>query len=314
MLLMNIMRKVNLNSIDLNLLPPLDALLRLRHVTHAAAEVGLSQPAMSRALGRLRAVLDDPLLVKGGAGFVLTPRAQALAPVVAATLAQTKTVFQTTEFDPAKAVRSIRMAATDTYTVLLGPRIVARLRQEAPSVTLQMLPISRHLPQQLEDGSADFVLALASTPLPAGARSMPLASDRLAVVLSRSHPMARRAWTMTDYGRYKHATVSILGDGHSEMDSLLADAGIAREIGFSSPHFTATLAAVAASDMVTTISEAFARSLSTHFDLVIKPAPFRAVELPIVLVWSHVRDHDPIHVWFRRIIKEACALAIRRMR
>jgi len=303
-----IMHQVNLNSIDLNLLPPLDALLRLRHVTHAAAEVGLSQPAMSRALGRLRAALDDPLLVKGQSGFVLTPRALALAPLVAAALAQTKAVFQPIEFDPTKAVRSIRMAATDTYAVLLGPPIIARLSQEAPSITLQMIPVSRLLPQQLEDGSADFAVALATTPLRAGARSMPLAGDRLAVVLSRRHPMAQRDWTMTDYGRYKHATVSIFGDGQSEMDSLLADAGITRTIGFRSPHFTAALAVVAASNMVTTISEAFARSLSAHFDLVIKPAPFAAAELPIVLVWSQVRDHDPLHIWFRRIVSETCAV------
>jgi DNA-binding transcriptional LysR family regulator len=300
------MPEVNLNGVDLNLLPPLEALLRLRHVTQAAGDVGLSQPAMSRALARLRALLEDPLLVKGRSAFVLTPRALALAPVVAAALSQTKTIFQPADFDPATAARSIRMATTDTYTVLLSPQIVARLSREAPSITLEMAPITRQLQQQLEDGAVDFALALAKTPLPARARSMPLASDRLVVVMSRTHPMARRPWTMADYGRFKHATVTIFGDGRSEMDSLLAEAGISRTIGFTSPHFTAALSAVAASQMVTTISEAFARSLAKHFDLVIRPAPFAASELPVILVWSHVRDHDPLHLWFRRIVKDTC--------
>jgi DNA-binding transcriptional LysR family regulator len=170
-----------------------------------------------------------------------------------------------------------------------------------------MAPISGRLPQQLENGAVDFALALATTPLPARARSMPLARDRLAVVLSRSHPMARRPWTMADYGRFKHATVTIFGDRLSEMDRLLAEAGISRTIGFTSPHFAAALSAVAASDMVTTISEAFARSLATHFGLVFKPAPFAASELPLVLVWSHVHDHDPLHAWFRHMVQETCA-------
>jgi DNA-binding transcriptional LysR family regulator len=256
------MREVNLNGIDLNLLPPLEALLRQRHVTRAAVEVGLSQPAMSRALARLRELLGDPLLVRGRVGLVLTPRAVALMPVVATALLRMKDVFQQTEFDPAIAERTVRNAATDTHAIVLGPQIVSRLSRSAPSITLQIVPFSSDLALRMEEGAIDFCFALATTPLPAGVRSMPIADDRLAVVMRRGHPAARGRWTLEDYAKYSHATVTILGDQQSEMDAILADAGITRTIGFTSPHFTAALAAVAETDMVTTISESFARRMA----------------------------------------------------
>ena len=298
-----IMREVNLNGVDLNLLPPLEALLRLRHVTRAASEVGLSQPAMSRALARLRAVLGDPLLVRGQSGLVLSPRAQALLPAVVGALSQLKGVFQEPSFDPSTAERIIRIAATDTHTILFGPAIIARLSREAPSIALQMVPYSPDISTRMEDGSVDFAFALASSQLPSGARSMPIATDRLAVVMRRGHPAAKRRWTLADYGRFKHATVAILGDRQSEMDTILAEAGITRTIAFTSPHFTAALATVAATDMVTTISESFARRLAPLFHLIIKPAPFPAAALPLTLVWSHVHEHDPLLAWFRGIVK-----------
>ncbi|RTL73211.1 MAG: LysR family transcriptional regulator [Hyphomicrobiales bacterium] len=303
------MRELNLNGIDLNLLPPLEALLRLRHVTRAAEEVGLSQPAMSRALGRLRALLGDPLLVKGASGLVPTPRALALVPLVAAALSHTKTVFRHWDFDPSVAKHVVRMAGSDAQSILLAPGIAAVLAREAPSVTLRIVPIALDLVQRMEDGTVDFGFALATTPLPAGARSLPLENDRLVVVMRRGHPAARRPWRLADYARFDTATVAILGDGHSEMDAILAEAGITRRIGFTSPHFTAALAMVAGTDMVTTISEKFARRFASAFDLVIKPAPFAASALPVVLVWSQLRDHDPLHMWLRRTIQNAVATA-----
>ncbi len=307
MVYMLLMRELNLNGIDLNLLPPLEALLRLRHVTRAAEEVGLSQPAMSRALGRLRALLGDPLLVKGASGLVPTPRALALVPLVSAALSHTRSVFQQADFDPSAAKQIIRIAAADSQAILLAPAISAVLAREAPSVTLQIVPISADLVQRMEAGTVDFGFALATTPLPVGARSMPIETDRLVVVMRRGHPAARRPWRLADYARYDNATVSILGDRQSDMDAILAEAGLTRRIGFTSPHFTAALAMVAATDMVTTISEKFARRLASTFDVVMKPAPFAASALPVVLVWSHLRDHDPLHTWLRQKIKDVAA-------
>ena len=299
------MREVNLTGLDLNLLPPLEALLRRRNVTHAAADVGMSQPAMSRALFRLRALLDDPLLVRGRGGLVLTPRAQALAPRVAVAVVELKSLFREPRFDPATEERIIRIAASDAQTVLLAPPIMARLSREAPGVVLRLEPYGLDLMTRMENGALDLAFALATTPLPAGAMSEVFANDRLALVMRRGHPAAGRSWTMADYGTFDHVGVSLLADGRSELDTLLAAAGVSRRIALITPHFMAALASVAATDMITTISEAFARRFAAAFDLVLREPPFVETGLPMTLVWSHVRANDAMLAWFRTLVREA---------
>ncbi|HEY5309071.1 MAG TPA: LysR family transcriptional regulator, partial [Casimicrobiaceae bacterium] len=131
------MHEVNLSGLDLNLLPALEALLRRKNVTHAASDIGLSQPAMSRALSRLRALLDDPLLVRGHNGLVLTPKAQTLVPRLATAIGELKGLFTDQTFDPATEHRTIRIAASDTQTVLLAPPLMARLARDAPGIDLR---------------------------------------------------------------------------------------------------------------------------------------------------------------------------------
>ncbi len=252
------MREVNLAGLDLNLLPALEALLRRRNVTHAAAEVGLSQPAMSRALARLRDIFGDPLLVRTGGGLTLTPAAATLSPKVAAALEGVRGLFRAPAMDPARLERTIRLAAADAQTILIAPRLLARLEREAPGVDLVFSSIGRDIMSRMELGEIDLCFATAATPLPPGAVSEMIGRDRLALVMRRGHPGANRAWTHADYALYRHATVSFFGDGVSEIDALLGAAGVERRIGLVTPHFMAAIAAVAASDLVTTISAAFA--------------------------------------------------------
>ena len=298
------MHEVNLSGVDLNLLPALEALLRRRNVTHAASDVGLSQPAMSRALSRLRALLDDPLLVRGHNGLVLTPKAQALVPRLATAIAELKDLFRDQTFDPATEHRTIRIAASDTQTVLLAPPLMARLARDAPGIDLRFEPYGPDLVRRMESNTLDFAFALSTTDLPMGAISMPLARDRLALVMRRGHPMAARRWSIADYGSVDHVGIAILDDGRSELDALLAAAGVRRRVALVTPHFTAAMAAVAATDIVTTISQAFARRFAGMFDLIVRPPPFANSELMMTLVWSHVRANDPILVWFRELLRD----------
>lgn len=302
------MREVNLAGLDLNLLPPLEALLRLRNVTRAAAEVGLSQPAMSRALARLRALFDDPLLVRAGAGLAPTPAATALAPRVAAALAQVRGLFHAPALDPATLKRTIRLAAPDSQTILLVPRVAARLEREAPGVDLLVSTIGRDIVARMEQGDVDLCFATAATPLPPGALSETLAHDRLALVMRRGHPAANRAWTVADYGRHAHATVSFFGDGVSDIDARLGAAGIERRVALVTPHFMAAVAAVAASDLVTTISAAFAGRFADVLGLVLKPPPFDDA-LEMTTVFTRLRAADPALAWFRRLLREEAAVA-----
>jgi DNA-binding transcriptional LysR family regulator len=300
------MREVNLSGLDLNLLPALEALLRRRNVTDAAADVGLSQPAMSRALARLRGTFGDPLLIRAGGGLAPTPLARSLAPKVGAALDELRGLFRAEEFDPSRLHRVIRLAGGDVHAILLAPRLIARLQREAPSVDLRIEAIGRDVLGQMERGEVDLCFATATTPLPPGAFSELLASDRLALVMRRGHPAANRSWSLADYAAYPHATVAFFADGLSEIDARLAAAGVERRIALTTPHFMAAIAAVAASDLVTTISAAFAGHFAEPLDLVLRPPPFDDA-LDLTVVATKLRAADPAMQWFRKVLREEAA-------
>ena len=298
------MREENITGLDLGLLPALEALLRRRSVTHAAADIGLSQPAMSRALARLRDLHNDPLLVRSAGGYGLTPRAVAIQAQLAPAMRLLRDVFHPPHFDPATARRTVRLAAADAQTVLLVPPLMARLAREAPGLDLRIEPYGPDLPSRLESGALDFAFALSTTPLPPGVTSEPVGRDRLAVVMRRDHPTADRPWTIADYEQWDHVGVALLGDGQSELDARLAATGVTRRIALVTPHFMAALATVAATDLVTTVSAALAMRFATSFGLLHREPPFADAVLDLALVFSHWRASDPCLIWIRDAIRE----------
>jgi len=299
------MREVNLASIDLNLLPALEALLMRRNVSQAARDVGLSQPAMSRALARLREVLGDVLLVRSpGGGYVLSARAEALSVRLPGMLDEVKGVFREPVFDPAKVERTIRIAGLDMHGILLAPALMKRLATEAPGISIRIEGYGPDLIQRMETGRLDLAFATSSTPLPPGSSSESCAMDRLALVMRKGHPLANRKWTIEDYGRVDHVGISILGDAGSELDAQLAKAGVQRRIALVTPQFIAALAAVGGTDMVSTLSHVFARRFAETFGLVLKEPPLPARDFDLTLVWTAVRASDPVLAWVRGVIVE----------
>ncbi len=300
------MREVNLHGVDLNLLPALEALLRRRNVSQAAVDAGLSQPAMSRALARLRDLFDDPLLVRVSGGFALSPKAEGLLRRVQAALNDVTSVFAEPIFDPALVQRRIRFAATDLQTILYAPALMARLAIEAPGIDISMEPYSSDLMQRMENGSLDFAFALSTTPLPPGVESESLGQDRLALVMRRGHPAENQQWTVEDYGRFNHASIGIMGDGISELDAELAAHGVKRRIALTTPHFMAALAAVSSSDMVTTVSENFAKRFAKQFNLRLRTPPLKNISLNPTLVWNQLRSSDKVLAWVRGVMQDVC--------
>ena len=304
------MREVNIAGVDLNLVPALDALLRRRSVTRAAADVGLSQPAMSRCLARLRELQGDPLLVRSAAGYVLTARAQTLRPLLAAAMNQLRDVFRQQNFDPGTERSVVRLAAADTHTILVLPGVVARLAVEAPGVDLRVEPYRRDTSERLNDGSLDLAFALSTTPLRSGTYSEVVGEDQLALVMRGGHPAAQRQWSIADYASYRHAEVDILGDGQSQIDTILAARGVGRRVALWTPHFMAALATVASTDLVATLSAAFARRFASALDLVLLAPPFDETRLEVTLVYSHARATDPLLAWFRNLVREVALTSI----
>ena len=300
------MREVNLHGVDLNLLPALEALLRRRNVSQAAVDAGLSQPAMSRALQRLRDLFEDRLLVRVSGGFALSPKAEGLLTRVQVALQDVTSVFAEPIFDPILVQRRIRFAATDLQTILYAPALMARLAIEAPGIDISMEPYSSDLMQRMENGSLDFAFALSTTPLPPGVESEGLGQDRLALVMRRGHPAENQQWTVQDYSRFNHVSIGIMGDGISELDAQLALRGVTRRIALTTPHFMAALAAVSSSDMVTTVSENFAKRFAKQFNLRLRTPPLKNISLNPTLVWNQLRSSDKVLAWVRGVMQDVC--------
>jgi DNA-binding transcriptional LysR family regulator len=298
------MRDLNLRAMDLNLLPALDALLRTRHVTRAAEEVGLSQPAMSHMLGRLRGVLGDDLLVRGPSGLTVTARGAELAPRVAAALNSIRSVYRPVPFEISRVRRVLHIVACDLHSILFGPALLSRIQREAPGIELSMENYSRDVFKRLEDGTVDLVFADTDTPLPPGAVSTVIGQDRYALVMREKHPAASRNWRLADYAQWDSAVVSIFGDGQSDVDARLAKAGVVRRIGLTTPHFTAVLAALATTDMIANTSHLFAIRHARAYRLVVKDTPFPEIRFTSTVIGSALRTNDPVIRWCRTLIKE----------
>jgi DNA-binding transcriptional LysR family regulator len=303
------MREMNLAGVDLNLLPALEALIRRRSVTLAGRDVGLSQPAMSRALARLRALVGDPILVKAAGGLAPTARAQALLPLLTASLDRLGGVLRPPAFAPEALDRTFRIAATDAHALLLGPPLLAAMRRLAPRAGLDFVPVDADVREQIQTGGVDLAFALTTTPLPPGAHSEPLAQERLALVARRGAFPAEKIWTLAEYAAAPHATVAIFGDRLSEIDAELAQAGFVRRIVFTSPHFLATLAAVGTSDCVSVLSATLARRFADVLGLTLYDAPLRQNTMNTTTVVAATRARDPGLVWLRERLRAAARKA-----
>ena len=303
------MREMNLAGVDLNLLPALEALIRRRNVTRAGEDVGLSQPAMSRALSRLRALLDDPILVRTASGLAPTARAQALLPALAVALDRLSETLRPGAFEPALMERTFRIAATDVHSLLMGPPLLASLRRLAPRAGLRFVPVAAEARHLVDSGDLDLAFAISSAPLPPGLVSEGLAPDGLALVTRRGARRGVGPWTLAEYAARDHVTVSIFGDGQSEIDAELAAAGLTRRIALTTPHFLSALAAVGASDCVTTLSAALARKFADVFDLELHASPLRLAPFEVTMVYSAARANDPGLGFLRARLREAAAQA-----
>jgi DNA-binding transcriptional LysR family regulator len=298
------MQNSNLSSVDLALLPALDALLRRRHVTRAAEDVGLSQPAMSHVLARLRHALGDDLLVRGPSGLVLTARAEEMAPQVTAILDAAKAIYRPPPFEPSKVRRTLHLVGCDWHSVLFAPDLMKRIREQAPGIELSIESYTQDTFKRLAEGAVDLVFFNTQTPLPPGAASTIVGEDRYALVMRNGHPAARKKWTLADYAKWDNVVVSLTGDGMSDIDARLAKAGITRRVGLSTPHFMGCLATVSATDMIATTSLLFAARHAATFGLVVREPPFPDDRFINTLIGSASRTNDPVIRWFCALFKD----------
>jgi DNA-binding transcriptional LysR family regulator len=322
----------DLAGIDLNLVVAFDALAYERSVTLAAQRVGITQSAMSHALRRLRALLGDPLLVRGQSGMVLTPRAELLAvPVRSSLVTLGRALSGPARFEPASAVRAFRIATPDLFDVLAIPALLERVRVESPSVDLSIVPIDpRRLPALLETGDVDaavvprFESFAGAQPVPvpvaAGLVRKVLFRDDYTCLIRADHPALRgsggkrkraaKPMSVETYAALSHLAVSPGGDGRGLIDSELAQRGLTRRIALRIPAFYTALEMVRRSDLILTAPSALARFIPADGSVAAFPPPIPVPAHTLNLMWHERFTQDPGHAWLREVTTEVSRVAM----
>ncbi|HEY8607926.1 MAG TPA: LysR family transcriptional regulator [Noviherbaspirillum sp.] len=301
------MHETNLRSLDLNLLVALDALMAERHVTRAAQRVAMSQPAMSRALARLRMTFRDPLLVQAGAEMVATARGQALAQQVGRVLNEVRNMLASEPFVPAVFRGRFRLLTVDYASLTALPPMLEALLAEAPDMRMDVADAGDDWPKCLQAGEADLVLGVVHH-TPAGIYQRAVFDDRFACIMRRGHPLAGRPLDLAAFLAQRHVLISSPGHDRSAVDLALERLGQPpRNIALRLPHFMASTAVVAATDLVMTLPQRIAAYMARHEDLEVREPPMELEGFTLRLLWHHRCHDDPAHGWMR----ERAATAIR---
>lgn len=287
--------------VDLNLLGPLAALLDERHVSRAAARAHLSQPAMSRALARLREALGDELLVRGAHGYELTPRAERLQHQLAVVLPQLDGVFSVREFDPAAAAETFRLAGTDYPALLFGGALFGRVFTASPQSTLIFTAWHTRVFDDLEHGTVDVVFAGVAPPR--HLRFQHLFAETFTCAMSVDHPLAGRSQlTLEEYLGCAHVVVDVFDGSQSAIDRHLSALGTSRTPSLRVPYHFAAAPAVVGNHLVATLpARLLERSGRDPSVRLVRP-PAEIEPMTYSLSW-HPRLHDdPAQRWLRATI------------
>ncbi len=306
------MSKVDLSSIDLNLLVALDVLLDELHVSNAAERLGVSQPAMSRTLTRLRVVFDDPLIVRAQKGYAPTARAEKLKNYLKTALMEVRRVFAETEFDPATALDTFRLSTLDYAELVLFPELMNNIRSAAPGVRIEVLQRSIFSIEEIVGGNADISIGLMPRSLPKHCESESLFEDDYVCVMHRGHPIARETLTLENYLKYPHSVIHTGKAPGSYVDDELAKLGHERNIIKRSPHFVASLFALGQSDMLQTVPRCLALPMMVAADLVLQDLPFNLNPMKVSQMWHSRNTDNTTHKWLRRQVQMAVQTVLSR--
>lgn len=304
---------MNLNRVDLNLLVFLDVLLRERNVTKAANYLGLSQPAMSNGLKRLRDLFEDPLLVRTSEGMTPTERAQELQPLIRDVLATIdKAVQPRTAFEARTATRVFRIMASDYAESTLFPRLLRRLRKEAPGIILDIMTPSDVSFLDVERGKVDMVINRFDS-MPLSFHQKNLWKDSFSCLLSVDNPILQD-FTLSAYLQAQHVWVSKTGMGVGVgmnpgdvqrlgwVDEALSRLGKKRKISVFTRHYQAAMLLAEQKDLIVTTPSKAAYLQRHNPRVVIKEPPFKIPAFELKMAWSPLLQNNSAHRWMRRLI------------
>jgi DNA-binding transcriptional LysR family regulator len=299
----------HLERVDLNLLPPLVALLEERHVTRAAERSGLSQPAMSRTLGRLRQLLDDQLLVRDGSGYVLTPRAERIQRQLAGLMPLLETLFAAEDFDPAIAEEHYRLAATDYALILFLHQVAREVNRLSPHSALRIESPRDAVFDKVQHGRLDLSFYVAAPP--AALRQELLFDDICVCMMSADHPLAKRKrLTLDEYLGCSHLVIDIIDGEQPLIASRLRELGVARRAALTLPLNIGAPAVLPDTDLVGTLNKRLVDRYADDPALAVVAAPVELEPFDYFMVWHPRLDHDPAQQWLRETIRSVAAATV----
>lgn len=288
-----------LAGVDLNLLVALDVLLIERSVTRAARRLGVTQSALSHVLGRLRRLLDDPLLIKTPRGMMPTALALDLEAPLRSALGEIEQALRSRpRFDPATSRRQFTIGCTDYGTLVLVPQLMRRVAAAAPGVSLIVLPTTTSSPQELAAGALDLVLGAIPPDVP-DVMGRRLVDEHFVCLVRRDHPQVRTRLTLEQYCALSHVLISPMGGGSTWVDPVLERLGKRRHIALRVPHYLVAPQIVAETDLIVTVAARVARALGASLPLREVAPPVAIPGFSVSMYWHPGRTNDPGHRWLR---------------
>jgi len=296
---------MELSDVDLNQLVLFQQLMVERRVSKVAENLGLTQPAVSNTLAKLRRQFNDELFVRTPAGMMPTPFAEQLAEPIGYALSMIHSgLNQHRAFDPAMVKRTITVSMSDIDEIVFLPVLIDRLRREAPGISLNTVRNSAtNLRDDMEAGRVDLAIG----PLPqlkAGFFQRRLFRQRHVCLFRKGHPMDRMRLSLADFKTAEHLTVISAGTGYGMADELIRRAGIERNVRLTIPHFVSVGHILRRTDLVATVTERLAMGLAEPFGLVFRPLPIDLPEIVINVFWHAKVHRSPSHQWLRTIMFE----------
>ncbi|MGF7135348.1 DNA-binding transcriptional LysR family regulator [Paraburkholderia sp. EB58] len=300
---------MELQDIDLNLLVVFNELLRQRRVSAVAVTLGISQPAISNALNRLRKLLGDELFLRTSKGMVPTRFAESLAEPIGYALGTIHdSLNATAEFNPSSASRAFTVEMTDIGEIYFLPALMQRLATEAPGVTISTVRNqSDTLRDEMERGEVDLAIGFLPD-LKTGFFQRRLFRQRYVCLFRTHHPLARSELSMKSFLAAEHVSIVAEGTGHSMVDTAIQRAGVQRNVRLCVPHFVAVGHILQTTDLIAVVPEAYAARTLTPFGLQSAPCPVKIPDITVNVLW-HARNHrEPSSQWLRQIVFDEFAL------
>ncbi|MGB6433119.1 MAG: LysR family transcriptional regulator [Bradyrhizobium sp.] len=292
---------MNLNSLDLNLLVALDALLREASVSRAAMRIGLSQPAASHALQRLRDVIGDPLLVRTGARMELTPRAQALRGPLGQALDQVRGLFAPDQFDAGRSERHFRLMMPDLAVELLIPSLMEKVTKQAPGVTIDVVPWRGPAIFNVEFArTIDLVISIGDAFK--GFHRQRLYTDSDALAVRRGHPVGTGLRKRKAFLGARHVAVVIRGSSEDLIDTWLRSKAVERRIALVVPGYIEALHVAARTDLVAFVPRRLIAALTKQLSLKTVAPPLDPGIDEQHMFYPTRAQFDPGSIWLRKLM------------